>query len=51
MASKPDDHAGSGIDKPDPKSLMEKLGDGVKAVLPKKPDAKPAGGDASRPPD
>lgn len=32
-----DDHAGSGIDKPDPKTLMEKLGDGVKAVLPKKP--------------
>ena len=38
MATKPDDHAGSGIDKPDPKSLLEKLGDGVKAVMPRKPE-------------
>ncbi len=29
-------HAGSGIDKPDPKGILEKLGDGIKAVLPKK---------------
>lgn len=41
MAHKPDDHAGSGLDKPDPKSLLEKVGDGLKAVLPKKAD-KPA---------
>ncbi len=27
-------HAGSGLDKPDPKTLKEKIADGVKAVLP-----------------
>lgn len=42
MAHKPDDHAGSGLDKPDPKSLLEKVGDGLKAVLPKKAADKPA---------
>jgi hypothetical protein len=39
MASKPDDHAGSGLDKPDPKTLLEKAKDGIKAVLPKTIDA------------
>jgi hypothetical protein len=36
--TKPDDHAGSGVDKPDPKTLLERLGDSVKSVLPKKPE-------------
>ena len=35
MAKTPDDRAGSGLDKPDPKTLQEKLGDAVKSVLPK----------------
>ena len=35
MANKPDENVGSGIDKPDPKGLLERLGDGVKAVMPK----------------
>ena len=34
MAKTHEDHAGSGLDKPDPKTLLEKLGDGVKSVLP-----------------
>lgn len=36
MAKKPVEHAGSGIDKPDPKTLLERVGDGLKSVLPKK---------------
>jgi len=39
MAKTPDEHAGSGLDKPDPKSLLEKARDGLKAVLPKADDA------------
>ena len=39
MAKQPDDHAGSGLDKPDPKTLLEKAKDGIKAVLPKAADA------------
>jgi len=35
--TKSDDHAGSGIDKPDAKSLLEKFSDGVKSILEKKP--------------
>ena len=35
MAKQQDEHAGSGLDKPDPKSILEKLGDTVKSVLPK----------------
>jgi hypothetical protein len=41
MAHKSDDHAGSGLDKSDPKSILEKVGDSLKAVLPKNAD-KPA---------
>lgn len=37
MANKPDDHAGSGVDKPDPKTLREKIGDGLKKIMPDKP--------------
>ena len=29
-----DQHAGSGVDKPDPKTLKERISDTVKAVLP-----------------
>lgn len=45
MTKTPDEHAGSGLDKPDPKTILEKVGDGIKAVLPKKePEApKPTG--------
>lgn len=39
MAKTPDDHAGSGLDKPDPKTLLEKAKDGLKAVLPKAEEA------------
>ena len=39
--SKPNDHAGSGVDQPDPKGLLEKFSDGVKSILSKKPE--PAG--------
>ena len=35
MAKTSDEHAGSGLDKPDPKTLLEKAKDGLKAVLPK----------------
>jgi hypothetical protein len=31
-----DQHAGSGLDKPDPKTLTEKIADTVKAALPAK---------------
>ncbi len=41
MTKHDEHHAGSGLDKPDPKTLLEKLGDGVKAVLPKKPEPAP----------
>jgi hypothetical protein len=41
--SNPNDHAGSGIDQAHPKSLLEKLGDGAKSVLPKKPEPQPPG--------
>jgi hypothetical protein len=36
MAKATDQHAGSGIDKPDPKTLLEKVGDGLKSILPSK---------------
>lgn len=39
LAKTPDDHAGSGLDKPDPKTLLEKAKDGLKAVLPKAEEA------------
>jgi hypothetical protein len=35
MANKRDHHAGSGIDKPDPKGLLENVGEGLKLVLSK----------------
>jgi hypothetical protein len=42
MAKPSEDHAGSGLDKADPKSLLEKLGDTVKTVLAKgKPQDRP----------
>jgi hypothetical protein len=41
--SKDSDHPGSGLDKPEPKTVLEKLSDGVRSVLPKKPDQRPAG--------
>jgi len=41
--TKSKDHAGSGIDQPDPKSLLERIGDGVKSALPKKPKPEPLG--------
>lgn len=45
MAKTQDEHAGSGLDKPDPKGLLEKLGDTVKSVLPKSaPGSKAAPG-------
>ena len=37
MAKKPQDHAGSGIDKPDPKTLVEKIGDRLGKIVPEKP--------------
>lgn len=39
---KQDDHAGSGIDKPDPKGLVEKVVDKVKAVTRPAVNPKPA---------
>lgn len=39
--SKTDDHAGSGLDKPEPKSLIDKVGDGLKKMVPSK-SARPA---------
>lgn len=41
MAKSPDEHVGSGVDKPDPKGILEKLGDAAKAVLPTR-DTEPA---------
>jgi hypothetical protein len=41
--TKPDDHAGSGIDKPDAKGLLEKFSEGVKSILEKKPAPTPPG--------
>ncbi len=41
LFKKPDDHAGSGIDKPDPKSIKEKVSDVVKAIVPAPPPAEP----------
>ena len=35
MTTNPEEHAGRGSDKPDPKSLLEKVGDGLKSVLSK----------------
>jgi hypothetical protein len=35
MKTSSKEHAGSGIDKPDPKTLVEKLHDGLKTVMPK----------------
>lgn len=34
---KKDDHAGSGIDKPEPKSIVEKLADTLRSVTTPKP--------------
>ena len=39
---KKDDHAGSGIDKPDPKGIVEKVVDKVKAVTRPATNPKPA---------
>lgn len=36
MADKSDEHAGSGLDKPDPKTLVQKVKDGVRSILPDK---------------
>jgi len=41
--SKSNDHAGSGIDQPDPKGALEKFSDNVKSILSKKPEPEPAG--------
>jgi hypothetical protein len=35
MTTKSEDHAGSGVDQPDPKTLKEKIGDTRKVILPK----------------
>lgn len=37
MAKETEPHPGSGIDKPDPKTMLEKVGDSLKSVVPKKP--------------
>ncbi len=37
MAKVSDEHAGSGIDKAHPKTLAEKIGDGLKKLVPEKP--------------
>jgi hypothetical protein len=34
------DNAGSGIDQPEPRNLLERIGDGVKSVIPKKSEPK-----------
>lgn len=49
---KKDDHAGSGIDKPDPKGMVEKVVDKVKAVTrpAENPKPAPAVGDGVFPP-
>lgn len=39
MAKDKDDHAGSGLDKSDPKSLLEKAKDGLKSILPQAGEA------------
>jgi hypothetical protein len=43
MAKQLEDHAGSGLDNPDPKILIEKVTDGLKKIVPSKPapDQKP----------
>jgi len=38
------DHAGSGIDQPDAKGLLEKFNEGVKSILSKKPEPEPQTG-------
>jgi hypothetical protein len=35
MTTNPEEHAGSDIDKPNPKNLLEKVADGLKSVLSK----------------
>ena len=49
MGKQAEDHVGSGLDKPDPKTLMEKVTDGLKKVVPSKPapDQKPETGPAT----
>jgi hypothetical protein len=43
LFKKKDDHAGSGIDKPDPKGIVEKVVETVKSVAaPKPPPKSPA---------
>lgn len=37
MAEKLQHQAGSGIDRPEPQPILEKVGDGLKATLPKAP--------------
>ena len=38
---KTDDHSGSGLDKPERKTLIEKVGDGLKKIVPS-PSPRPA---------
>lgn len=41
LFKKKDEHAGSGIDKPDPKGIVEKVVDTVKSVAAPKPAGPP----------
>lgn len=41
LFKKKDDHAGSGIDKPEPKGIVEKVVETVKSVTTPKPAAPP----------
>jgi len=45
FSKKPDDHVGSGLDKPDPKSLVEKVIETVKTVS--QPGTPPVPGDGA----
>jgi hypothetical protein len=39
--TRPDDNAGSGLDKPEPRTLVEKMGDRLKKIVPS-PSPRPA---------
>ena len=39
--AKETDHAGSGLDKPPPKTIAEKIGDAVKSIMPKPEPSQP----------
>jgi hypothetical protein len=40
MVKKPEEHAGSGLDKPSAKTLTEKIGDGFRKIVPERSSQK-----------